>query len=199
LPVGDALLCSPDQINVLRGEWNRRFMRVVAVLAVVAALASSAAAQTVPKDSAKDAAEDTAKQLQQDTTKPASVDEVFRQFDLFGVWAADCHEPPSPDNPHLSITSPAAGVVLEKHDIGDDYEANQYSILSAERLSPTRLAVEVVFLPGSEREERQKLIFRIRDKTRRTMFNQPDGGAVRVKDGIALANHSRTPTLRKCG
>jgi hypothetical protein len=194
LPVGDALLCSPDQISVLRGEWNRRFMRVVAVLAVVAALISSAAARDVSKDSAKDAA----KQLQQDTTKPASVDEVFRRFDLFGVWAADCHEPPSPDNPHLSITSPAAGVVLEKHDIGDDYEANQYSILSAERLSPTRLAVEVVFQPGSEREERQKLIFRIRDHTRRTMFNQPEGGAVRVKDGIALANHSRTPLLRKC-
>jgi hypothetical protein len=199
LPVGHALLCSPDQISVLLGEWNRRFMRVVAVLAVVAALVSSAAAQDSFKDSGKDGAKDKAQQPQQDTTKPASVDEVFRQFDLFGVWAADCQEPPSPDNPHLSISSPAAGVVLEKHDIGEDYEANQYSILSAERLSSSRLAVEVVFLPGSDREERQKLIFRVRDHTRRTMFNQPEGGPVRVKDGIALANHSRTPTLKKCG
>jgi hypothetical protein len=198
LPVGDALLCSLDQISVLPGEWNRRFMRVVAVLAVVAALVSSAAAQDVPKDSAKDAAKDTAKQPQQDTTKPISVDEVFRQFDLFGVWAVACDAPPSPENPHLSIISPAAGVVVEKHDIGEDYEANAYSILSAERLSPTSLAVEVVFQPGSEREERQKLVFRIRDNTRRTMFNQPEGGAVRVKDGIALANRSRTPLLRKC-
>jgi hypothetical protein len=199
LPVGDALLCSPDQISVLLGEWNRRFMRVVAVLAVVAALVSSAAAQDVPKDGTEGAARETAKSPQQDTTKPTSVDEVFRQFNLFGAWATDCHAPPSPDNPHLNITSPAAGVVLETHDIGDDYEANQYSILSAERLSPTRLAVEVVFQPGAEGEERQKLVFRIRDDTRRTMFNQPEGGAVRVKDGIALANHSRTPLLRKCG
>jgi hypothetical protein len=194
LPVGDALLCSPDQISVLLGEWNRRFMRVVAVLVVAAALVSSAAAQDVPRDPAKN----TAKQPQPNAAKPASVDDVFRQFNLFGVWAADCREPPSPDNPHLSITTPAVGVVLETHNIGADYEANQYSILSAERLSPTRLAVEVIFQPGAEGEERQKLVFRIRDDTRRTMFNQPEGGAVRVKDGIALANHSRTPLLRKC-
>ena len=48
------------------------------------------------------------------------------------------------------------------------------------------LSVEVIFQPGTEAEERQKLVFLVRDGTRRTMFNQPDGGAVRVKDGIAL-------------
>jgi len=31
------------------------------------------------------------------------------------------------------------------------------------------------------------------------MFNQPDGGEVRVKDGVALAHGVRTPVLRKCG
>ena len=30
------------------------------------------------------------------------------------------------------------------------------------------------------------------------MFNQPEGGAVRVKDGIALARGGKTPVLRKC-
>jgi hypothetical protein len=169
-------------------------MRVVAVLAVVAALAAPSAAQHRPKDTAKDAP----KQPSQDTAKPASVDDTFREFNLLGVWAVDCQQPASPENPHLSITTPAAGVVLEKHDIGPDYAVNQYSILSAERLSATRLAVEVVFQPGSDGEERQKLVFRVRDNTRRTMFNQPEGGAVRVKDGIALANRSRTPTLKKC-
>jgi hypothetical protein len=29
------------------------------------------------------------------------------------------------------------------------------------------------------------------------MFNQTDGGTVRVKDGIALARGSKTPLLRK--
>jgi hypothetical protein len=30
------------------------------------------------------------------------------------------------------------------------------------------------------------------------MFNQTDGGPVRVKDGIAVARGSKTPLLRKC-
>jgi hypothetical protein len=31
------------------------------------------------------------------------------------------------------------------------------------------------------------------------MFNQADGGSVRVRDGIALARGSKTPLLHKCG
>ena len=30
------------------------------------------------------------------------------------------------------------------------------------------------------------------------MFNQPEGGAVRVKDGIAIGHGVKTPLLRKC-
>jgi hypothetical protein len=48
-------------------------------------------------------------------------------------------------------------------------------------------------------EERQKLVFAVRANTRRTLFNQTNGGAVRVKDGIALARGSKTPLLQKCG
>jgi hypothetical protein len=60
------------------------------------------------------------------------------------------------------------------------------------------LSVEVIFRPGAQNEERQKLVFLIRNGTRRTMFNQPDGGEVRVKDGVALAHRIRTPVLKKC-
>jgi hypothetical protein len=56
----------------------------------------------------------------------------------------------------------------------------------------------VIFQPGTEAEERQKLVFAVREKTRRTMFNQTDGGSVRVRDGIALARGSKTPLLHKC-
>ncbi len=71
-------------------------------------------------------------------------------------------------------------------------------MVSAERLSAEQLAVAVIFQPGTETEERQNLVFRVREGTRRTLFNQPDGGAVRVKDGIALAHGSKTPVLNKC-
>jgi hypothetical protein len=130
--------------------------------------------------------------------RAAPVDELFRQFGLFGSWATDCAQPASPGNPHVSITLLSPGLVLESHDLGPDYTLNRYSILSAERLSADELAVEVIFQPGSEGEERQKLIFRVRDGTRRTLFNQAQDGPVRVKDGIALANGSKTPVLNKC-
>ena len=149
-------------------------MRVAAVLVLAAATAMPAAAQTAP------------------------VDALFEQFGLFGIWAADCQQPASPANPHVSITTPSPGLVSESHDLGPNYTINHYSMVSAERLSAEQLAVAVIFQPGADGEERQKLVFLIRDGTRRTLFNQPDGGPVRVKDGIALARHTKTPLLKKC-
>ena len=149
-------------------------MRIVAVIVLTAATAMSAAAEA------------------------ASIDVLFQQFGLCGTWALDCGQAASPANPHVSITTPSAGLVQEEHDLGHDYAVNHYSMLAAERLSVERLSVQVIFQPGTEAEERQKLVFLVRDRTRRTMFNQPEGGAVRVKDGIALAHGSKTPVLRKC-
>ncbi len=148
-------------------------MRVVAVIALAAATLLAAA-------------------------RAAPVDDLFHEFGLFGVWAADCAKPASPANPHVSIAMPSPGLVLESHDLGPEYTLNRYSMLSAERLSADELSVKVIFQPGTEAEERQKLTFLVRNGTRRTLFNQPDGGAVRVKDGIALANGSKTPVLIKC-
>ncbi len=90
--------------------------------------------------------------------RAAPVDDVFRAFGLFGSWASDCGKPASPANPHVSITLLSPGLVLESHDLGPDYTVNRYSILSAERLSADELAVEVMFQPGGEAEEREKLI-----------------------------------------
>jgi hypothetical protein len=137
------------------------------------------------------------------TAMPAAVhaapaDTVFQEFALFGTWAGDCKAAASPDNPHVSITTPAPGLVLEDHDLGPNYAVNRYSMLSAERLSADELWAETILQPGTEVEERQKLVFRVRDNTRRTMFNQPADGPVRVKDGIVLARNAQTPVLNKC-
>ncbi|MGC2827267.1 MAG: hypothetical protein WA322_24075 [Pseudolabrys sp.] len=128
----------------------------------------------------------------------ASVEEMFQQFGLFGTWATDCNKPPTPGNPHVNITMPSAGLVLEDHNLGPNFAVNRYSVLSAERTSPTSLSVDVIFQPGTEVEDRQKLIFSVRNNTRRTIFNQTSGGAVRVKDGIALAHGTKTPLLQRC-
>jgi hypothetical protein len=130
--------------------------------------------------------------------QPAPVDVLFQQFGLFGVWAPDCQQAAAPANPHVSITTPGPGLVLEEHDLGPDYAINHYRLVSAERLTDEQLSVVVVFQSGTEAEERQKLVFLVRKGTRRTMFNQADGGEVRVKDGIVLAFDRETPVLNKC-
>lgn len=127
------------------------------------------------------------------------VDDVFRSFGLFGTWAADCGRPASPDNPYVTITTPSAGLVLENNDVGPEYAANLYSVLSARGLSASRLEVTVIFRPATADEERQTLVFAIGRNTRRTMYNRVEGGAVRVRNGVVLSRGVRTPLLRKCG
>ena len=126
------------------------------------------------------------------------VEQVFREFGMFGTWATNCQAPATPANPHVTISMPTAGVVLEDHDLGSDYALNRYSVLAAQKVAAERLSVDVIFQPGTAGEERQKLEFLVHGGTRRTMFNQSDGGPVRVKGGIALARGSKTPLLRKC-
>jgi hypothetical protein len=128
-----------------------------------------------------------------------SVEDLFREFDLLGNWAINCELPAAPTNPHVRILISNPGLVQEEHDLGDEFAINRYSILAASRLSPERLSIEVNFRPSDGDEQRQKLILLIRKATRRTMFNQPEGGEVRVKDGVALAHGVKTPVLRKCG
>ena len=128
----------------------------------------------------------------------ASVEDLFHAFDLFGSWAADCKLPAALANPHVSITVAGPGLVFEEDDLGSDFARNRYSVLSAARTSATRLLVVVIFQPGGQDEERQKLSFLIRNGTRRTMFNQPDGGPARVKNGIELAHGVKIPLMRKC-
>jgi hypothetical protein len=166
----------PESGNRFSDKIMRRqtIMRIVAVV-VLALLTAVPAAATSP-----------------------SVEDLFQQFGLFGKWASDCKQPATPANPHVSITMPSPGLVLENHDLGADFAVNRYSVLSATRISEVRLSVEVIFQPGTQDEERQTLVFQIRDGTRRTMFNQPAGGPVRVKGGIAVASDTKTPVLRKC-
>ncbi|HEX4077598.1 MAG TPA: hypothetical protein VHX61_01820 [Rhizomicrobium sp.] len=149
-------------------------MRLAAVMALVAAIAVPAAAHA------------------------ETVDELFHAFWLFGAWAPDCKRAASPVNPHVSISAPGAGQVLEEHDLGSGFAVNRYVMLTAELLSDDLLSVSTIFQPGTAEEERERLIFRVYGGTRRTMFNQPEGGAVLVKDGVVLSNGRKTPLLHKC-
>ncbi len=88
--------------------------------------------------------------------------------------------------------------MIETHLVGGQYAANHYSVRSARRLDAHRLEIKVVFVPGTQAEVFQTLEIVVGKGTRRTMFNRVDDGEVRVRRGIAVANGSKTPLLRKC-
>jgi hypothetical protein len=138
-----------------------------------------------------------------DATPPAvdnpGIEAVLRDAGLFGTWAVDCGAPATPANPHVSIVLADAGAVIERHELGPEYEINNYRVIAANRLSKTRVAVEVLFKPGSQREQNQELIFVVGHDTRRTMYNRIAGGKVVVKDGVVAGHGVKTPVLRKCG
>jgi len=126
------------------------------------------------------------------------LDVLFGDLDLFGLWALDCRRQPTPANPHFRIGTPDPGIVEEVHDHGPQFGANRYRIVSAQRSGEDLLDVVAVFQPGTAAEERQTLVFQIGRGTRRTLFNQPEGAAVRVKDGVVVATGRNTPMMRKC-
>lgn len=152
-------------------------MRFAALLFLLAALVSASAAPAESRD---------------------SVDVLLTEFDMFGLWAPNCKAEAAPTNPYVRVTSRGPGVVIEEHNLGPSYALNQYSVTDAKRISKTDLSVKVILHPGKDDEERLLLTFRLRDKTRRTLFNQVEGGAVRVKDGMTVGYGTRTPLLSKC-
>ena len=133
------------------------------------------------------------------TQAPSTVTAVFEHYGLFGEWAVHCEAQASPSNPHVLVMRPVDDTVLEKHELGAGYTVNTYRMLTAEPVSPTRIAVEALFQPDGKDGERQRLVFSVRARTRRTLFTQIDGGPVRVKNGMAVGYGVKTPRLEKCG
>lgn len=132
------------------------------------------------------------------TTKPA-VAAVLKDFGLFGAWAVNCAAPATPANPHVSIFETQPDTVVERHDLGPEYETNNYRVIAAAPLSKTRVSVDVVFKPGADRQKQQRLIFRVEHDTRRTLYNRIENGAVVVKDGLVVGRSAHTPLLHRCG
>ena len=129
----------------------------------------------------------------------AKIEAVLRDAGMFGTWAVDCQAAPTPANPHVSMLMADSGSVIARHELGGDFEISTYQVVAAMRLSKTRVSVDVLFKPGSAREQEQSLVFAIENETRRTMFNRIAGGAVVVKDGIVAGHNVKTPVLKKCG
>lgn len=171
-------------------------MKRFAVLGLLAALfVGPALAVTDPAPDQDKLAEESAKT--QFTAEP-----VFRDFNLLGNWAVACDQLASPLNPHVNVSAPGGGLIVESHDVGADFAPNLYHVIAAAPAGKRDVEVRALFRPGTEGEEAQTLVLRIaKDKqgtdTRRTMFNRGDDG-VRVKNGVAVRSGAKTAVLKRC-
>jgi hypothetical protein len=166
--------------------WIAAIMFSIAVFAMPAAAATNPSPEVSAEEGGNPAAD-------------SGVVDVYRRFGLFGTFAADCSRPPTPANPHVTVSELGGGRVFELHDLGTTFAINNYSVETARRAGKRRLAVTVMFMPGTEWQERQSLIFAVGKGTRRTVFNRVEDGPVVVRRGIALEVGKRTPLLKKCG
>ena len=175
-------------------------MRSAAVFGLLIVLAMPAAAATDPSNDPSNVAPAdtlTVSAVEAPAVGPAVVD-LLQTYGLFGTFARDCARLAAPSNPHVRVTEETGGLVIETHDFGLDSSANIYSVRAARRIAADRLELKVVFVPGTLNEEFQTLELMVGKGTRRTVFNRVDNGPVRVRHGIAVANGSKTPLLKKC-
>lgn len=172
-------------------------MKRFAVLSLLAALSVVPAAGLTAS-----AATDPAPEQDKLATTQFTAEPVFRDFNLLGDWAVACDRPASPSNPHVGVTAPGGGLIVESHDVGPDFAPNLYHVVAARRIDKRDVEVKALFRPGSEGEEEQTLVLRVaKDRqgtdTRRTMFNRGEDG-VRVKNGVAVRSGAKTAVLKRC-
>jgi hypothetical protein len=65
-------------------------------------------------------------------------------------------------------------------------------------MSGRRLAVDALFQQGEAEPQRQMIVMRIKQQTRRTVFTAMGNGPPLVNDGVAVAAGKPTPLLNKC-
>ena len=155
-----------------------------------------------PAFAATDPALDQDKLAKESAKSQFTAEPVFRDAGLLGDWAVACDKPASPMNPHVSVTAPGAGLIVEHHDVGADFAPNLYHVVAARRIDSKDIEARALFRPGTENEDEQTLVMRVaKDKKgtdiRRTMFNRGEDG-VRVKNGIAVRSGMKTAVLRRC-
>lgn len=172
-------------------------MKRFAVLSLLAALSVTPVIAVTAN-----AATDPAPEQETLATPEFTAEPVFRDFNLLGDWAVACDKPASPTNPHVNVTAPGGGLIVESHDVGPDFAPNLYHVVAAVRAGKDLVEARALFRPGTEGEETQTLVMRIaKDRkgvdTRRTMFNRGDDG-VRVKDGVAVRSGAKTAVLKRC-
>jgi hypothetical protein len=100
-------------------------------VAASSAAGSTVAGSSIPPDS---------------SSVSATVQDAVNQFGLIGVWAADCTQPVSNDNPYETYAATAGGAVTDSSNMGPDYSLNQYRWDTGHLIGSDQIALDGVLL-----------------------------------------------------
>jgi hypothetical protein len=123
----------------------------------------------------------------------ATVQEVFKKFDLLGNWALDCSKPASPQNPY--ITHRAFGDRVQRGPMTDP--ASQPAMFVVDQAAEGK-PNEVAFSFLMDAKNHANLVVRVEGKRMRTMERTHDNGEKPISDGRQTADGRETPWFNKC-
>ena len=69
---------------------------------------------------------------------------AVQDFGLFGTWAVECSQPPSPTNEHAVVSLAPVDTIWVLNDFGPDYEDMVYRVVEAKRVAPDKLSLRQV-------------------------------------------------------
>ena len=127
-----------------------------------------------------------------------SVEQVFQNFGLIGVWANACGQPAELENGNLRAIyarSKSDGVMLT-YDYGTNYAPAMYTIVSAQQMGHDRVSyVE----ERVQNKARVKIILH-KANNRITVLSSvaQDDGKVYVQNGKIVSNGQPAPSQTRC-
>jgi hypothetical protein len=107
---------------------------------------------------------------------------TLQDFGLFGTWAGECSQGPSPMNNHATYSGTSSGAAQLRYQSGAEYEDSIYDIFDAKRVGPDKLSLHQV-LTSNDRVTLEIVLLKEHDKIRIWSSVFPDGTAL-VEDGV---------------
>jgi hypothetical protein len=123
---------------------------------------------------------------------------VVAEFGLFGTWAIDCRQPPSPANAYANFSLTSQGAIELRDDFGPDFDDMIYRIVDAKRIGQFRLSLRQL-LTTDDQIVLDTVMLRAAGRIRNWSSRLADGSSILVEDGIIpLAREQETGWMTRC-
>jgi hypothetical protein len=123
----------------------------------------------------------------------ATVQEVFKKFDLLGNWSADCTKPVGPQNPYVTHRALGADRMQRGPMFDSTTPPTLFVVDQAAEGKPGELAFS--FKDG---KNRVNLVVRVEHNRMRTMERALDNGQKPIVNGRQADDGRDTPWFNKC-